>query len=93
MSYLPSSIRARIQASIDAKEAELTAARASYLSALESGDTESYMLDTREGKQSTTLRSPSVLRKEIQALESDLNRLYNRLSGSGIVNMNLRRKY
>lgn len=93
MAYLSPSQTARIQATLSIKEAQLSAAQAAYLKALESGDTESYLFDSREGKQSTTLRSPSVLSKEIRQLESEIERLYRRLSGTGLVNMNLRRRY
>ena len=91
MSYLPSATVARINAQIATKEAQLAAANAAYTASLESSDTESYTLDTKEGKQSTTLRSPTVIKKQINELESDLDRLYRRLNGSGLVNMNLRR--
>jgi hypothetical protein len=92
MANLPSSTRTRIQASITAKESQLALARTAYETALASGDTESYLFDSREGKQSTTLRSPSVLAKQVSQLEAEIERLYRRIEGGGIVNMNLRRK-
>lgn len=82
----------RIQASITAKESQLALARTAYERLLTDGDTESYLFDSREGKQATTLRSPSVLAKEITRLEAEIDRLYRRASGTGLVNMNLRRK-
>jgi len=93
MAYLPPSQQARLQATLAVKEEQLSLAQAAYSKALESGDTESYLFDSREGKQSTTLRSPSVLSKEIRQLEADIDRLYRRLAGTGLVNMNLRRRY
>lgn len=91
MSYLPVSTRSRITAQITTKEAQLAAANDAYLAALGSGDIESYQFDSKEGKQATTLRSPTVLLKAIRELESQLERLYRRLDGTGVVNLNLRR--
>ena len=93
MATLSSPIRARLTATLAVKEQQLTLVQAAYTKALESGDTESYKFDSREGKQETVLRSPSVLSKEIRILEAEINRLYNRLDGTGLVNMNLRRRY
>lgn len=92
MSCLPSAIRARIIASITTKEAQLIVANAAYDAALSSADVEGYELDTKEGRQRTSLRSPSVISKEIARLESELERLYRRLEGGGLVNLNLRRR-
>jgi hypothetical protein len=91
MAFISATARARIEAQIATKEAQLAAANTAYTAALGSGDVESYSLDTKEGKQATTLRSPAVLLKAIQQLESEINRLYRRLEGGGICNLNLRR--
>lgn len=92
MSYLSPLNRQRILAQIATKETQLELANTAYSAALASGDTESYLFDSKEGKQSTTLRSPSVLFSQIQRLEADLDRLYRRLSGTGVITMNLRRR-
>lgn len=84
-------LRDRIIERITAKEIQLAAANAAYDLAIGSSDVESYSLDTKEGKQATTLRSPTVLQKIIQQLENEIDRLYRKLDGGGIVNMNLRR--
>lgn len=91
MGTLSSVVYNRILAQISTKETQLAAANEAYLKALQSGDTESYSFDSKEGKQSTTLRSPTVLAKTISQLEAELNRLYRRIEGGGVVNMNLRR--
>ena len=92
MSCLSSRIRARIQASIVKLEAQLVLANAAYDLALGSADVQAYEFDSKEGRQETTLRSPSVIAKEIDRIEAKLDRLYRRLEGGGIVNMNLRRR-
>lgn len=81
----------RLDDTIAAKELQLTAARAAYLKALESGDVESYQFDSREGKQATTLRSPSVLGKIVRDLEAELERLYKRRDGGGLCYLRLNR--
>lgn len=91
MSSLSSSLQSRLATTLAIKESQLALAQEAYAKALGSADTESYLFDSREGKQQTTLRSPSVISKEIRQLETDIERLYRRLSGTGIVNMNLRR--
>lgn len=88
---LPAATRAAIEAQLTTLQAQLDVANVAYTAALTSGDMESYVFDSREGKQATTLRSPSVLRKEIEALESRIARLTRRLTGAGLVNLNLRR--
>lgn len=91
MGYLSATTRERLTAAISLKETQLAAANAAYTAALGSGDVESYQFDSKEGKQSTTLRSPSVIAKEVSRLEQELERLYRRLNGGGIVNLTLRR--
>lgn len=92
MGYLSSARKARIKARIVTKEAQLTAARTAYDAALASADTESYKFDSREGRQETVLRSPSVIAREIDRLESEIDRLYRKLEGGGLVSLNLRRR-
>jgi hypothetical protein len=82
---------AKIQAQLVVLETQLDAANAAYTAALGSGDVESYTFDSNEGKQSTTLRSPSVIFTQIQNIQSQITRLENRLYGRGLVNLNLRR--
>ncbi len=62
--------------------------------AYENGTTEieSYMLDTGDGEQKTKYRSLDEILDQIQRLESIRDRLTRRLNGTGIVNMNLRRR-
>jgi len=91
MSYLHPAQRARIMALITAKEALLAKANAAYSSALENSEVQNYLIDTGEGKQATSRRKPSEIRIEITALEAEIDGLYNRLGGRGIVCMNLRR--
>lgn len=85
-------IRARVLAQIAKKEALLAKAELAYESALENSGVQSYMIDTGEGKQATTRRKPADIRTEITALETEINGLYSRLGGGGIVSMNLRRR-
>lgn len=92
MSYLPADERSRILAEIAAKEEQLTAANAAYLRALSGSDVQSYRFDSGEGSQSASRRKPKEIADEIEALEAGLSRLRRRLSGTGVVNLNLRRR-
>lgn len=92
MSCLPSQIEARVRAQIAKLEPLLTLAYTAYTAALGEADVESYKFDSKEGSQQTSMRSPSVVLKQIDMLESQLSRLYRRLEGGGLVNMNLRRR-
>lgn len=91
MAYLSSTDRARITAQIATKEAQLAAANAAYLDALTNAEVSSYKLDTGEGSQMVSRRNPTQLQKVINQLEAEIERLYRRLNGSGLCNMNLRR--
>lgn len=92
MSTLSASDRTRIITKIAQKERQLVAANAAYESALGNAEAQSYKFDSGEGQQSVTRRRPSEIRKEIDALESQIGRLYRQLNGTGLVNMNLRRR-
>jgi hypothetical protein len=88
---LPSATRIAIEAQLAILQTQLDAANTAYTVALGSGDVESYTFDSNEGKQSTTLRSPTVIFKQIEAIQSRIDRLTRRLTGAGLVNLNLRR--
>lgn len=92
MSTLSSTERTRIQQQITLKESQLAAANTSYLSALQNAEAQSYKFDSGEGQQSVTRRRPSDIAHEINRLESEISRLYRRLDGTGLCNMNLRRR-
>lgn len=91
MSYLTAAIRARIAAQISVKEAQLTAANEALTAALGNSEIQTYRFDSGEGNQSATRRSPEEIQRVIARLERELDALYQRQRGGGIVNMNLRR--
>jgi phage shock protein A len=57
-----------------------------------SGDTKSYEIDTAAGRQKATKRSLSEMEKSRDKLEASIARLRNKINGTGIVNLNLRRQ-
>jgi hypothetical protein len=92
MSCITSTERARIVTAITTKETQLAAVNAAYLESLTNAEIQTFTFDSGEGKQSTTRRKPGELADAINRLESEINRLRRRLTGGGIVNMNLRRR-
>ena len=91
MAYLSATDRARIEAQIVTKTAQLDAANTALTAALANVEISSYKFESGEGSQSASRRKPAEIQESIRQLENQIDRLYNRLSGTGIVNMNLRR--
>jgi len=90
MVYINSTRNARIRARIETKESQLTAAETALENAMT--EIESYSLNTGEGTQTTKHRKIEDLLEAIRILESEIDKLYRKLNGTGLINMNLRRK-
>jgi hypothetical protein len=90
MSCLTTERRAEYQAQLDKLETQLTAIE----TAIDSGvlHVESASLDTNEGKQTTKYRSAKELYEAHEFILARIDRLRNILRGTGVVNLNLRRK-
>jgi uncharacterized protein YceH (UPF0502 family) len=91
MTCINSSTRTRLLARLAKREASLIIAEAAYDELL-ANNVEMYRLDTTEGEQTTKRRKVADLKSQIDALESEIDNIRRRLSGTGIVNMNLRRR-
>lgn len=76
--------RARKQADLDEMEAALKAS--AY------GGIASYQLNTGEGDQRTQYIRPEEIKKIISWLEGEIESINQELRGTGVVNLNLRRK-
>ena len=74
------------------REASLVIAEASYDELLAS-NVEMYRFDSTEGEQTTKRRKIQEMRDQIQILESEIDNIRRRLNGTGIVNMNMRRRF
>ena len=81
---------ARINARITTYETLLTAADAAVLAA--QTDVESYRFDSGEATQQTKRRKLKDLLNNVESIEAILRRLNQRLNGTGVINLNLRRK-
>lgn len=92
MSCLSSTVRARITATLNKKLALLAILENAYEGMLSNIGVERYRFDSGEAAQWATMRKPGDVSKEIDRLESQISRLYRQLEGTGIVNMNLRRR-
>jgi len=91
MSYLSSTERARIQALIDTKEAQLVLANETYTKLLQK-DIEEYRFDSNEGSQRARRMDINKFKAQIDSLEAEIERLYRRLKAGGLVNVTLRRQ-
>ncbi|MCK5504572.1 MAG: hypothetical protein KAJ10_05390 [Thermodesulfovibrionia bacterium] len=89
MSYITPTKKARVEARISAKEAQLAKLDTAYEAA--STEIEEYRFDSGDGSQRSKYRSLEKIGKEIERLEREIERLYQTLNGTGIVNLNLRR--
>jgi phage shock protein A len=91
MAYLTSDLITRLQARIATKEAQLLVIEAAITEA--SIAAQSYRLTTGDGgSTSTEYRSLHELRNNARILEREIDAIYRKLNGTGIVNMNLRRR-
>ena len=90
MPCLSSSRITQLKARLTTKLTQLTAANSLYDELLTSS-TESYRFDSGEGSQQEKSRKLSEVQDQISTLESEIDRLQAKLSGKGIVNMNMRR--
>jgi hypothetical protein len=90
MSCLSTARKTRIQNRIDKLEDHLDR----LYTAQENGDLhiESYSFDSGEGKQTLRYKSQKELNDAIDRAEAALDRNYNLLNGTGLMNMNQRRK-
>lgn len=92
MAYLSATTKARIEAQIATKTAQLEAINTAYLAALTNSEISTYKIDTGEGSEMVSRRNPAQLLVVINRLETEIDRLYRRLDGTGLCNMNLRRR-
>ena len=89
MACLSSTRRTQVQAQITRWEALLEKA---YDFLNDSNHIGEYRFDSEEGSQKTVYRTLKELMDFIDKCESMLDYLRNKLNGTGIVNMNMRRK-
>ena len=94
MPCLPLSIQNRVKSKIARKEVQLDTLNKTYDKLIDpdgTGDIESYKFDSGTASQSAKLRNPEDVAKEISRLEKEIEALYRKLSGRGLVNQNMRR--
>ena len=91
MSCLSSTRRAELLARLAKREASLAIVEATYDELLATS-VESYRFDSTEGEQQTKRRGLAGVKDQLDGLQSEIDSLRRKLGGSGIVNMNLRRR-
>jgi len=92
MACLPTYLRTKYLADLASIQAQLTAIRATILTALENGEVEEYRFNSGEGSQQTIRRSLKELYNIQSSLEADEARILRKLNGRALTNLNLRRK-
>jgi hypothetical protein len=94
MSYLDPTSQGVIRARIARKQAQLELAYTALDAALDPARAviQSYKFDSGEGAQYASNRKPEEIQSLITQLENQIQRDVNRLTGAGIVNLNLRRR-
>jgi len=90
MTCITSSTKTRLEARLAVKIAQLEKADEAYDASLT--EVEEYRLNTGEGTQQMKYRDLKGLEDTISRLEAQIDAIYRRLEGKGIMNLNLRRK-
>lgn len=83
--------RARIIEEVTELDAQISALNTAYTASLSTSGTESYSVDTGQGRQSLKRRDPESLFKQINNLRIRRKRLIQELNGSINVNLRMRR--
>ena len=91
MTCTSSSRRTRLTARLAKREASLAIVEATYDGLLASG-VELYRFDSTEGEQQTKRRKLSEVKDQIDSLTAEIDSIQRTLNGTGVVNMNLRRR-
>jgi hypothetical protein len=91
MSIFNATWRARIQAQITTKTAQLTAANTTMESLLEK-EIDEYRFDSGQASQRVKRRDIEKLAKIIHRLEAQIDLLQRKLDGYGLASINLRRR-
>lgn len=91
MAYLSTAQKASILAQIETKQTQLDNANETLRKRLDQ-QVDDYRFDTSEGSQSTKRVKIKELQDVIEALESQIDSLYRKLSSGGLRYLNMRRK-
>lgn len=92
MSCLSSTVRTEKEAELAKYEARLVQLNALFDSAADATGLSSYKFDSGEGSQQAKFRSLDEVMDSIRFHESRINRLRGELRGTGVYNLNLRRR-
>lgn len=90
MAYIDPTVRAELIATRAELAAMLVAINATYLAAL-GKRTKEYRFDSGVSSQREEYRSLKDLREERRYIENEIKRIDQRLNGTGVVNLNVRR--
>ena len=91
MTCTSSSRRTLLTARLAKREASLAIVEATYDELLANG-IELYRFDSTEGEQQTKRRKLQEVKDQIDSLTAEIDSIRRTLNGTGVVNMNLRRR-
>lgn len=92
MSWISSSRRTNLIAQLANIDAALISAWTAYNASLEVNEVEEYRFDSAEAAQRAKMRDPDTLYKQIEKLEKRRENIAGKINGTGVINLNLRRK-
>lgn len=90
MPCLTAARRSELTARLAKRRASLVLAEATYDELIATPVT-SYRFDSTEGEQQTNRQKPGDVKKQIDALEAEIDSITRKLNGGGLVSMRLRR--
>lgn len=85
--------RTMLENRLSTKEAQLVKLYAQYDEAIDRTKYDSFTFDSGDARQAAKYRRPETIQKSISILEAQIDSLWMKLSGFGVVRIQLRRKF
>ena len=85
--------RVMLENRLSTKEVQLAALYTAYDEAIAGAKIDSYTFDSGDARQMAKYRRPETIQKSIAILEAEIDSLWMKLSGFGVIRIQLRRKF
>lgn len=92
MACLPTYLRTKYLADLAIIQDQISKLQTVLSSAIQNGEVEEYVFNSGEGSQKTVRRSLKELNNLLIDLKAQEDRIYRKLYGRSVINVNLRRK-